>query len=110
MVVLFIIICGLIWHRRRAVPSESKKPEEEAGVEGFDRSRDKQQRDQLASDPCSYAEPKPTPPNGQCYVPNEYESFEEEAGTAAYYNVTIHEESNEKQNEEVYEEISQFYN
>ena len=40
---------------------------------------------------------------------NEYESFEEEAGTAAYYNVTIHEESNEKQNE-VYEEISQFYN
>ena len=110
MVVLLIITCGLILHRRRAVPSESKKPEEEAGVDGFDRSRDKQQRDQLASDPCSYAEPKPTPPNGHCHVPNEYESFEEEAGTAAYYNVSIQKESNEKQNEDAYEDIGQFYN
>ena len=52
----------------------------------------------------------PTPPNEQCHIPDDYEFFEEKAGTAAYYNVPIQKESNEKQNEDVYEDVSQFYN
>ena len=110
MVVLLIIICGLILHRRRVVPSEGEKPKKEVGFDGFDRSFDKQRSDQLASHPCSYTGLTPTPPNEQCHIPYEYEFFEEEGGTAAYYNVPIQKESNEKQNEDVYEDIGQFYN
>ena len=91
MVVLLIIICGLILHRRRAVPSEGEKPKKEVGFDG-------------------YTGLIPTPPNEQCHVPDDYKFFEEEAGTAAYYNVPIQTESNEKQNEDVYEDIGQFYN
>ena len=86
MVVLLIIICGLILHRRRAVPSEGEKPKKEVGFDGFDRSFDKQRSDQLASHPCSYTGLTPTPPNEQYDIPYEYEFFEEEGGTAAYYN------------------------
>ena len=108
MVVLLITICGLILHRRRAVPSEGEKPKKEVGFDGFDRSCDKQRRDQLASR--SYTGLIPTPPNEQCHIPDDYKFFEEEAGTAAYCNVPIQKESNEKQNEDVYEDIGQFYN
>ena len=109
MLVLLIITCGLLWHRRRTVPYD-KKIKGEVGLDGFHPSRDIKSCDQPASDACSDWELKSKPPSEQSEITNEYLSMDEEAGTAAYYNTTIHKESDEKQNEDVYEEIREFHN
>ncbi|PFX30135.1 Protein sidekick-2 [Stylophora pistillata] len=109
VLVLLIITCGLLWHRRRTVPYD-KKIKGEVGLDGFHPSRDIKSCDQPASDACSDWELKSKPPSEQSEITNEYQSIDEEAGTAAYYNTTIHKESDEKQNEEVYEEIREFHN
>ena len=76
VVVLLIIVCGLIWQRRRAVPSERIQGEENVSFEGVEPSPDRQSNDEQASDLNTYIELKPRPSNHeQSHVPSEYQSL-----------------------------------
>ncbi|XP_066015596.1 protein sidekick-1-like isoform X3 [Pocillopora verrucosa] len=105
VVVLLIIICGLIWQRRRAVPSRRTQGNEKVDFDGVKSSTDQQLRDQHASDPDLYMELKPRPSNQESHVPSEYQSLQEEPENPGYYNMVLQKENGVKQNEEVYEEL-----
>ena len=105
VVVLLIIICGLIWQRRRAVPNKRTQSEEKADFDGVKSSPDQQRRDQRASDPDLYTELKLRPSNQESHIPTEYQSLQEEPENPGYYNVVFQKENGEKQNEEVYVEL-----
>ena len=105
VVVLLIIICGLIWQRRRAVPNRRTRSKEKVDFDGVKSSPDQQRRDQHASDPDLYMELKPRPSNQECHVPTEYQSLQEELEKPGYYNMVLQKENGGKQNEEVYEEL-----
>ena len=78
VVVLLIIVCGLIWQRRRAVPRERIQGEENVSFEGVEPSPDRQSNDEQASDLNTYLELKPRPSNHeQSHVPSEYQSLQE---------------------------------
>ena len=106
VVVLLIIICGLIWQRRRAVPSERIQGKEKVDFHGVKSSPDRQSNDEQASDPNTYMELKARLPNHkQSLVPTEYQSLQEVPMNPEYYNMVLQKEIGGKQNEEVYEEI-----
>ena len=105
VVVLLIIICGLIWQRRRAVPCRRTQGNEKVDFDGVKSSTDQQLRDQHASDPDLYMELKPRPSNQESHVPSEYQSLQEEPENPGYYNMVLQKENGVKQNEEVYEEL-----
>ena len=105
VVVLLIIICGLIWQRRRAVPSRRTQGNEKVDFGGVKSSTDQQLRDQHASDPDLYMELKPRPSNQESHVPSLYQSLQEEPENPGYYNMVLQKENGVKQNEEVYEEL-----
>ena len=77
VVVLLIIICGLIWQRRRAVPNRRTRSKEKVDFDGVKSSPDQQRRDQPALDPDLYMELKPRPSNQESHVPTEYQSLQE---------------------------------
>ena len=105
VVVLLIIICGLIWQRRRAVPNKTTQSEEKTDFDGVKSSPDQQRRDQHASDPDLYTELKLRPSNQESHIPTEHQSLQEEPENPGYYNVVFQKENGEKQNEEVYVEL-----
>ena len=106
VVVLLIIICGLIWQRRRAVPSERIQGKEKVDFDGVKSSPDRQSNDEPASDPNTYMELKARPSNHEeSHVPTEYQSLLEIPKNPEYYNVVLQSENGGKQNKEVYEEI-----
>ncbi|XP_022808476.1 uncharacterized protein LOC111345457 [Stylophora pistillata] len=103
--VLLIIICGLIWQRRRAVPNKTIQSNEEIDFDGVKSSPYQLSSNEQASDPNTYMELKPRPSNQESHVPSEYQSLQEKPESPGYYNMGLQRESGEKQNEEVYEEI-----
>ena len=105
VVVLLIIICGLIWQRRRAVPNWRTRSEKKNDFDGVKSSPDQELRDQHASDTDLYMELKPRPSNQESHVPTEYQSLHEEPENPGYYNMVLQKENGGKQNEEVYEEL-----
>ena len=105
VVVLLIIICGLIWQRRRVVPNRRTRSKEKVDFDGVKSSPDQQRRDQPASDPDLYMELKPRPSNQESHVPTEYQSLQENPENPEYYNMVLQKENSGKQNEVVYEEL-----
>ena len=106
VVVLLIIVCGLIWQRRRAVPSERIQGKEKVDFDGVKSSPDRRSNDEPASDPNTYMELKARPSNHEeSHVPTEYQSLLEIPKNPEYYNVVLQRENDGKQNKEVYEEI-----
>ena len=100
VVVLLIIICGLIWQRRRAVPSERIQGKEKVDFHGVKSSPDRQSNDEQASDPNTYMELKARLPNHkQSHVPTEYQSLQEVPMNPEYYNMVLQKEIGGKQNE-----------
>ena len=108
VVVLLIIVCGLIWQQRRAVPSERIQGKEKVDFDGVKSSPDRQSNDEPASDPNTYMELKARPSNHEeSHVPTEYQSLLEipKETWMKPYNVVLQRENGGKQNKEVYEEI-----
>ena len=106
VVLLLIIVCGLIWQQRRAVPSERIQGKEKVDFDGVKSSPDRQFNDEPASDPNTYMELKTRPSNHEeSHVPTEYQSLLEIPKNLEYYNVVLQRENGGKQNKEVYEEI-----
>ncbi|XP_022805719.1 receptor-type tyrosine-protein phosphatase F-like isoform X3 [Stylophora pistillata] len=103
--VLLIIICGLVWQRRRAVPDKRIQSKEEIDFDGVKSSPDQLTSDEQSSDPNTYMELKPRPSNQESHVPSEYQLVQEKLENPGYYNMVLQKESGGKQNEEVYEEI-----
>ena len=78
LVVLLIIVCGLIWQRRRAVPSERIQGKEKVDFDGVKSSPDRLSNYEQALDPNTYMELKARPSNHeQSHVPTEYQSLQE---------------------------------
>ena len=103
--VLLIIICGLIWQRRRAVPNKRIQSKEEIDFDGVKSSPYQLSSNEQASDPNTYMELKPRPSNQESHVPSEYQLLQEKLENPGYYNMVLQKESGGRQNEEVYEEI-----
>ncbi|PFX16979.1 Receptor-type tyrosine-protein phosphatase F [Stylophora pistillata] len=103
--VLLLIICGLIWQRRRAVLNKRIQSKEEIDFDGVKSSPDQQSSNEQGSDPNTYMELKPRPSNQESCVPSEYQSLREIPENPGYYNSVFQKENGGKQNEEVYEEI-----
>ncbi|XP_022783232.1 hemicentin-2-like isoform X1 [Stylophora pistillata] len=103
--VLLVIICGLIWQRRGAVPNKRIQSKEKIDFDGVKSLPDQQSSDDQASDPGTYMELKSRPSNQESHVPSMYQSLQEKLENPGYYNMVLPEENGGKQNEEVYEEI-----
>ncbi|PFX23979.1 Receptor-type tyrosine-protein phosphatase F [Stylophora pistillata] len=103
--VLLLIICGLIWQRRRAVLNKRLQCKEEIDFDGVKSSPDQQSSNEQASGSSTYMELKPMPSNQESRVPSEYQSLQENPENPGYYNTVLHKQNGGKQNEGVYEEI-----